>query len=253
MIGDATLRVATYNVHACIARDGVARVAEVIASLECDVVALQEVDVGRRRTGAFHQAEEIARRLGFASVFGAAWDRGTSGSYGNAVLSRCPIARSQTRALPEARGLRCEPRSVVEAHVVTPGGPIEVWCTHLGVRRHERELQGRAIVEAVVSREAQTPLVVLGDLNVGADAPLVRALGAHLVDARRHASARTATYPARWPLFALDHIFVGSPLLVREARTARSPLAAVASDHLPFVAVLGWAKPARAVERRSPM
>ena len=54
MISDASLRVATYNVHACIARDGrgVARIVEVLAALACDVVALQEVDVGVRRSGA---------------------------------------------------------------------------------------------------------------------------------------------------------------------------------------------------------
>lgn len=238
----SVLRVATYNVHACIARDGrgVARVADLLASLDCDVVALQEIDVGRLRTGAFHQAEEIARRLGFGFAFGAAWDRGASGAYGNAVLSRFPIVGSRTRALPEARGLRCEPRSVIEARIATPGGEIEVWCTHLGVRRHEREAQGRALVETVGARSSRTPLVLLGDLNAGTDAPLVRALAAELFDARRAATTRTPTYPARWPIFALDHIFVSAPLSVREARTPRTPAAAVASDHLPLLATLTW-------------
>jgi endonuclease/exonuclease/phosphatase family metal-dependent hydrolase len=239
------LRVATYNVHACIARDGkgVARIAEVLAAMECDVVALQEIDVGRLRTGAFHQAEEIARRLGFATAFGAAWDRGASGSYGNAVISRFPIVESRARALPESKGLRCEPRTVVEARVATPAGAVDVWCTHLGVRRHERELQGRALVETVAARAGDEPLVVLGDLNTGADGSLVRALRAHLADARRDLSRRTATYPARWPILALDHIFVGAPLTVRESQTFRGSVAATASDHLPFMAVVEWPAP----------
>jgi len=51
----APLRIMTYNVHRCVGVDGRAdprRIAEVIAAYQPDIVALQELDVGRLRTGA---------------------------------------------------------------------------------------------------------------------------------------------------------------------------------------------------------
>jgi endonuclease/exonuclease/phosphatase family metal-dependent hydrolase len=48
------LRLLTWNVHRCTGRDGKAspeRIAEVIAATAPDVVALQEVDVHRPRSG----------------------------------------------------------------------------------------------------------------------------------------------------------------------------------------------------------
>ena len=65
-------RIVTYNVHRCVGTDrrlNVARVAEVLAALNPDIVALQELDVGRRRTGYADQAHEIAARLKMASHF----------------------------------------------------------------------------------------------------------------------------------------------------------------------------------------
>ena len=59
-------RIVTYNVHRCVGNDrrlDVARIADVLARLEPDIVALQELDVGRARTGRVDQAHEIARRL----------------------------------------------------------------------------------------------------------------------------------------------------------------------------------------------
>ncbi|MBP9865738.1 MAG: hypothetical protein KBC91_04970, partial [Candidatus Omnitrophica bacterium] len=55
-----TLRVLTYNVHGCVGLDGKnspERIARVIARQGADVVAMQELDVGRHRSGNIHQAE----------------------------------------------------------------------------------------------------------------------------------------------------------------------------------------------------
>ena len=50
-----TIRLMTYNVHRCVGVDrklDLERVADVIAASRPDVVALQELDVGRARTRA---------------------------------------------------------------------------------------------------------------------------------------------------------------------------------------------------------
>ena len=65
-------RILTYNVHRCVGVDGrlsPERVAEVIAAADPDIVALQEVDVRRARTGGIDQAEVLARELGMQMHF----------------------------------------------------------------------------------------------------------------------------------------------------------------------------------------
>lgn len=238
------IRIATYNVHGCVGRGGldVDRVAAVVASLECDVVALQELDVGRPRSGAVDQAARIAERVGAHVAFGEACDFGDGGTYGNAILSRWPIDRAHTHALPVSRGLRCEPRSVLAATLETPHGALRAWCTHLGVRGYEREAQGHTVLGHVAAAlgESDAPMVLLGDLNAGVDTPLVRELATHLVDVRRRTTARTATFPAILPMFSLDHAFVSAPFVVRDVSVPRTSATVNASDHLPLVVTLDW-------------
>ena len=58
------LRIASYNVHGCVGTDGkkdAARVADVIAELDCDTIGLQEVD---------YRLDYIGRRLGMHVIPG---------------------------------------------------------------------------------------------------------------------------------------------------------------------------------------
>ena len=70
-------RIMAYNVHRCVGVDrrlDVGRVAAVIAQQKPDIVALQELDVCRPRTGAVDQAHAIAQRLGMQFHFNAAFE-----------------------------------------------------------------------------------------------------------------------------------------------------------------------------------
>jgi endonuclease/exonuclease/phosphatase family metal-dependent hydrolase len=55
---------------------------------------------------------------------------------------------------------------------------------------------------------------------------------------------RPKSFPARFPLLALDRVWAGPCAAVADVRAHRSALALVASDHLPVVARLD---PARAL------
>src|SRR5688500_12004335 len=79
--GSECLRIASYNVHACIGTDGrkdAARVVGVIEELGCDTVGLQEVD---------YRLDFIAHRLGMEAVPGLTLLR-HDGPYGNALVTR---------------------------------------------------------------------------------------------------------------------------------------------------------------------
>ena len=86
------LRVMTYNTHASVGSDGSCRperIAEVIRRYSPDVVALQEVDVGQRRSGGHDQARVLAELTDLSAHFTSAREAG-GGRYGNAILTRHP-------------------------------------------------------------------------------------------------------------------------------------------------------------------
>ena len=96
------LRVLCYNIHYGQGNDGkydVARLAGVINATKPDLVALQEVDVGVKRSGRVHQAQRLAELTGLAVRFGPT-QHYEGGLFGNAVLTRLPILDVAIHPLP---------------------------------------------------------------------------------------------------------------------------------------------------------
>ena len=122
------LRVATYNVHGCVGMDrqrSEARIAEVIAQLSVDIVALQELDLSRTRSAGVDQTGMIAEQLGWHSYFHPAMRRGEE-HYGNAILSRYPLTFRRTAELPGTAPFFCrENRAAIGMDVEQ----ISVLCT----------------------------------------------------------------------------------------------------------------------------
>lgn len=238
------MRVLTYNIHGGVGRSGVLDlqlVAKVLEEVGADIVGLQEVDSGRARSGGADQADFLARALGYFSVFSAAQSNPDPGYYGNAILARWPFVSHITLTLPGVSVWRAEPRCAAEAVVATPWGKVSIWSVHLGVRHIERARQTSALLRRMrraIHEEERMPLVMLGDLNAGPKSRLLRALGTSLTVAKPASSG--STYPAHWPVFALDHVLVSSPFEVRAAGPYVSAAAREASDHLPFVVDLEW-------------
>src|SRR5579859_986825 len=137
-------RIVTYNVHRCVGNDrrlDVARIAEVLARLEPDIVALQELDVGRARTGGVDQAHEIARRLDMACHFNAAVTV-LEERYGDAILTRYPERLVKVGPLPGHPGIRAlEARGALWVEAMVEGAPVQIINTHLGLVPKEQQLQ----------------------------------------------------------------------------------------------------------------
>ena len=136
------LRVATYNVHGCVGLDGrlsPARIARVLLSLDADIVALQELDVGRSRSQAVDQAQIIADLLEMKMHFGAAIDV-TGERYGNAILSRWPMELRRAELLSPGHG-RSEPRGARLGHRDLGDEQVEIISTHLGLTQADRNQQ----------------------------------------------------------------------------------------------------------------
>jgi endonuclease/exonuclease/phosphatase family metal-dependent hydrolase len=232
-------RILTYNVHHCRGIDGQlapARIAEVIATCSPDVVALQELDVGRPRTGGVDQAHAIAQELGMHMLFHPSF-RVMEEQYGNAILTAQPARLVKAGALPGRRGF--EPRGALWADIQIGGTHLQVINTHLGLRRPERLLQVDALLgpEWLGHPSCREPVVLLGDFNALPRSRVYRRMAGRLRDAQVAAPGPRplATFPSRLPLARIDHAFIGGPLDVLRVETLRTPVARVASDHLPLL------------------
>jgi endonuclease/exonuclease/phosphatase family metal-dependent hydrolase len=238
------VRILTYNVHRCVGLDrrmDVGRVAQVIAAEAPDIVALQEVDVGRARTGRVDQAHALARRLGMASRFHAAL-RVEEEQYGDAILTALPERLIRAGPLPGyARIPQLEPRGALWVGIdLGEGRELQVINTHLGLAPAEQQNQARALVgpDWLGAAQRRDPLLMVGDFNATSRTLAHRILAASLANAHRLKPAReprAATFPARMPVLRIDHCFISGGIKVRSLRVGASPLARVASDHLPLV------------------
>ncbi len=235
-------RIVTYNVHRCVGTDrrlDVGRIAEALAALKPDIVALQELDVGRRRTGHVDQAHEIARRLDMACHFHAAL-RVEEEQYGDAILTHFPERLIQVGPLPGYDRIRAlEPRGVLWVEVEVDGRPVQVINTHLGLVPREQQIQAQWLAGPrwLEHPQRQGPTILLGDFNATASSVVYRTLTAHLMPARGLAPTKspTSTFPSRFPALRIDHLFVSPHIRVLDVQAPFSPLTRAASDHLPLL------------------
>jgi endonuclease/exonuclease/phosphatase family metal-dependent hydrolase len=235
------LTVGSYNIHGGVGRDRARdfdRIGRVVQGLGVDIIALQEVGGGGLGTaGATGAAADAAAQLeaatGLTAIRGVTMKK-AGDDYGNVILTRFP-ARTVTR-LDLSFG-RLEPRGALDVTFDIAGVCLRIIATHLGLVPGERRAQVRKIVERVRTGAAGDEAVTLlmGDINEWF------ALGRPLrwlhrcFEGRAH-SART--FPARFPLFALDRIWVHPKRVLQRYQVCRSPLARQASDHLPITADL---------------
>jgi endonuclease/exonuclease/phosphatase family metal-dependent hydrolase len=255
-------RILTYNVRRCLGVDGrlsPARIAEVIASCQPEIVALQELDVRRPRTGGVDQAHEIARELGMHMHFHPAL-RVMEELYGDAILTARPSRLVKIGALPGwARRPGLEPRGALWAAVEVGGVEVQIVNTHLGLRGPERLLQVDALLgpEWLGHPACREPVLLLGDFNAIPRSRVYRRLAGALRDAQTAAHVRhppQPTFPGRMPFLRLDHVFVSPSIEVLRAHTMRTPPARAASDHLPLVVDFRIAAPkARPLRAATPL
>jgi endonuclease/exonuclease/phosphatase family metal-dependent hydrolase len=221
------LTVATYNIHSAIGTDrrfDPERIARVLLDIGADVIALQEVPLGG--SGNADVLKVLQEATGFHAVEGPTEDT-PQRRYGNAVLSRYPV--QATRSIDLSFGSR-EARGALDADLDCHGQPLRVVATHLGLRPAERRDQIRRLLQAFDTD--RMPVILMGDVNEWFvwGRPL-RWLVSHF-----EAAPAPRTFPARWPLFSLDRIWISPRRRLLQVQVHASPLARVASDHLPLVA-----------------
>ncbi|UCF38110.1 MAG: endonuclease/exonuclease/phosphatase family protein [Acidobacteriota bacterium] len=169
------LRVLTYNIHHGEGLDGkfdYERLARVIADLNPDLVALQEVDRKTDRAAGVDQADLLGELTGMKVAYGRAMYYG-GGEYGQTVLSRFPILESKTHPLPFRSGY--EPRAA-QAAVIRPDNGLPdllLINTHLCHRDEEIRVEQIQHMIDLFAEEKSHPVILAGDLNARPGSPSI--------------------------------------------------------------------------------
>jgi endonuclease/exonuclease/phosphatase family metal-dependent hydrolase len=223
-------RVVSYNIHQCIGRDGrcdPTRVAGVLQALNADVCGLQEVGACRSDSTTLQQLEYLAAMTNLFALAGTTWFRNdTLNYYGNALLTRWPVEHVQYYDLSVANR---EPRGALKAILQVREQRIAVIVTHLGLSAAERRQQVQRLLDCVC-QDTVDATVLLGDFNEWwpwsrVQQQLTRYFGR---------MPRPRTFPAAWPILALDRICLTPTPMLHGVQTFHSPEAKWASDHLPL-------------------
>jgi endonuclease/exonuclease/phosphatase family metal-dependent hydrolase len=224
--------VASYNIHKAVGADGrrdPARTAAVIAEIGADILALQEADLRFGSRAGLLDLEALRRDLGLVAVPTESVSD-AHGFHGNLLLVRNALIEVVHHLhLPGF-----EPRGALMTDLQIAGQPLRVISAHLGLLPRSRARQTRALMDKLATLDDR-PALLMGDLNEWRLDPW-SSLGP-LAD-RFAGHATTQSYPARYPLFALDRMMTCSQGELTDLMAHVTPLSRIASDHLPIKARL---------------
>jgi endonuclease/exonuclease/phosphatase family metal-dependent hydrolase len=224
--------VLSYNIHECVGADrrrDPARIAEVIKESGAQIVGLQEVHSDSSGEEQLHQMNYLSALTGLQAVSGSAVER-RNGHYGNVLLTSCKVLAVHKLNLSY---LAREPRGAIDADLDIGGETVRVIVTHLGLRPAERRFQVRKLLSAIAEQRTRIVLL-LSDFNEWL--PTGRSL--RWIHTHLGKTALVRTFPSRFPIFALDRIWVSPPAALVELCCIRTSLSRIASDHLPLRATI---------------
>ncbi|WP_161600885.1 endonuclease/exonuclease/phosphatase family protein [Teichococcus oryzae] len=228
------MKVATWNIHRGRGTAGPFRpnrIAEVIAEIRPDLIALQEAQHYLRRGTPMLDAARIEDETGLRPL--PVVQRPDHQGWRSNLL----LARRGARLLRGPIGLKLggwEPRGAILAELDLGSGPLRVIAAHLSLGPERRRRQAEMLLQAARGDGSSLPVLLMGDLNEWREG--ASALG---VLARRFAMPPPLrSFPAFRPIWALDHILADPAAMLRQVAVHDTRLARRASDHLPLTARL---------------
>lgn len=241
-LGGHDTLIASYNVHKGVGLDrrfDPARVISVISEIDADVIALQEANQRFGERACLFDLAMLERECGLVAAPLAEPAR-HHGWHGNIILFREGLVTDTRRIkLPGV-----EPRGALVMDLTLPAGPLRIIGAHLGLLRHSRTKQVEALLQEAEAEDGR-PTLLMGDLNewrLGRRSALQG-----LAPSFGPLHATPPSFPSRFPVLALDRVLGKPHNLIAGIELHDTPLARIASDHLPIKARIRLAE---AVERQ---
>jgi endonuclease/exonuclease/phosphatase family metal-dependent hydrolase len=231
-----TLRIMTYNIHVGVGMDkklDLQRIADVINKEKPDLVGLQEVDRGVKRTEGKDEIAELAAMTRMDYAFAHNLDY-QGGQYGVAILSRFLLQNIDHRMFENKR--EAERRGLLRVEVEVEGTLINFVTTHLDYQYSDgRVFETEQMLKFL--ENVKGPLIVVADMNDEPSGDAYKLMLTKFADAwiTSRAKGDGFSYPADKPVKRIDHIFYRAEgLKPGKARVIDT----LASDHVPVIAEL---------------
>ncbi|MDB6058044.1 MAG: Endonuclease/Exonuclease/phosphatase family protein [Verrucomicrobiales bacterium] len=205
-----TFRVMTYNIHHGEGLDhkvDLPRIAALIKKEKADIVALQEVDKGVKRTAGRDLTAEMAKLTGMTGVFSNNFHF-QGGEYGNAILTRFPVLKRTN--LHYQMLYTNEQRGALQVTLDVHGRHLYFVDTHVDFRPGDAErLKNVGELAQLVTAHRELPIIICGDFNSTPKSSTHQAMAAILDDAWLLASKDAGySFPADKPDRRIDYQWV---------------------------------------------
>ncbi|WP_336278692.1 endonuclease/exonuclease/phosphatase family protein [Bartonella sp. CB175] len=241
------LTIASYNVHKCVGVDKIfnpARIVRVIAELQVDILALQEADKRFGERSGLIDLKLLKAETGLIPIPLKTMSPTGHGWHGNALFARKGFVYDTLQI--DLPGF--EPRGAVIVEFKMETGLIRVIAAHFGLLRHSRNKQTKMLL-TLLQKRPSIPTILIGDFNewrLGKRSSLN-----HFFPYFDNTLGTVPSFPSRFPFLALDRIFAFPHQLVTKIESHHSPLARIASDHLPIKAYLDLDKATTILKKMS--
>jgi endonuclease/exonuclease/phosphatase family metal-dependent hydrolase len=160
------IKVITFNTRHGETEEGIIdaiKQASEIKKYNPDVILLQEVDMYTDRINGFDELQIFKNVVGLKySVFGGNINF-QNGGYGNAILSKYPILKSENYISPKYTK---ENRGLLYVELSVYNKKIDIYNTHFPIKESERKLFAKQINRIVENKKSENAIIG-GDFNPG--------------------------------------------------------------------------------------
>lgn len=202
------------------------KIGDIIKNINPDIIGLNEV----YNSSDMNQVQYLAERLGYSYYyFGRSITLKNGTFYGNAIISRYPIAYFKVNEIPapEFRALNrhYEARTILEATLIIGDLSVKCFVAHFGLSGDERRMATDTLLR-LAKENKDMPLIAMGDFNMDDD-PLLVEIKSFFDDC--NLCKKENTFCLRGKECKIDHIFTKNFRIVKEGAERY-----VASDHYPL-------------------
>ena len=207
------------------------------------ICGLNEVDYKLPRSGRIKLARHIGDALGYESAFAPAVTWGV-GTYGNGFVSKYPIKEVEIFPIPDpadkSEPTYYESRVILHTVVDFDGTEADIFVTHLGLAKTEKESAIKTLVPLI--KDATRPTILMGDFNLTPESPLLDPIRELLDDTFDVFPDKGISTVWRYPNDGMavegdekiDYIFVSRDIKVKSVAIRDVK----ASDHKPYIATI---------------
>jgi endonuclease/exonuclease/phosphatase family metal-dependent hydrolase len=244
---DEIISVMSFNIRSC--RPIGKKVAEVDSTAAAiirqhpDIVFLQEVDNGTRRSLGQDQAKQLAEKTGLLNYYFVKGIIEDGGEFGDAIITRFPIVEKRGLLLPKVtvKGRYVEQRVLNMVTLKLPSGAtVCAACSHFDLTQENRTLQAYEVIKELSA--VHQPVIFAADLNDHVGSKTLNILDSVFL---RTCKSDCNTFPVPVPKTEIDFIMYRSSDHISVISHEVCLKEDYASDHFPVVAKIKCSLPGK--------